>query len=514
MLRNRATGDGKNKTIPLPLDSSSVPQDAASAHSRVGRNILTTLLAQVLSWGMTFAVTLVLPRAIGDGGLGEWTLAGSFAVLFSLVAGLGTSTVLIRDIARKPDKAGEWASAALLLRVPLCVAAMGAGYLLARGLGYDTARCAAIVAALGVMALAQIGDVFGCVLRGLELIPRQNAATLLEKVITSGLTVWLALRFHQGQPLWPLLAVGAWGAAAGAGFSVWALRGRMRLAMPVRADVNELFRAGLPFLSIAVFVAVYGQADAVLLSKMSTTAAIGWYGLAKRLGGSTLVIPVALCSAMLPTLSRLYAQDQKQFLSAVRRLFHLVLIGVVPFVAILTLAPGQVLAILHYPPAFRHAVPVLILMGGGVVLWFLSQVAGTALIASDRQAAASRAAALSALFCVPLCAGCIFVAERGMGNGAVGAMASDLLLEAGMLALYMRALPPGLLGRESLSVLARATLAALPLVALFYGVHSRAALLLCVPGLALYGPLCVWLRCLSPSDVAALRGVFLRKAGA
>ena len=79
---------------------------------------------------------------------------------------------------------------------------------------------------------------------------------------------------------------------------------------------------------------------------------------------------------MLPTLSRVYREDRAAFDTAVRRLFNLLLICVVPFAAILILAPGQILALLHYPPAFRHGIPVLMLMGGAVVLWYLSNAAG------------------------------------------------------------------------------------------------------------------------------------------
>ena len=98
---------------------------AGMSRSRlVARNVLVTLATQILSWGLSFLVTLYLPRYVGSGGLGALTLAGSFAGIFSIGVGLGTSTVLTRDIARDPDRVGELTLAALALRLPLGLVAV------------------------------------------------------------------------------------------------------------------------------------------------------------------------------------------------------------------------------------------------------------------------------------------------------------------------------------------------------------------------------------------------------
>ena len=478
----------------------------------IARNVTVTLATQLLSWGMTFVVTLYLPRYLGDTGLGAITLAGSFAVVFSLLVSLGTSTVLIKEIARDRDRAGELVLAALATRLPLAVFAIGLGGLATAALRYHHDLQILIWIALAAMAFGQINDVLGSALRGLEEIPRQNAGALLEKVVTSVLTVALVL--HHA-PLWTFVAVGMAGSLVAFTIMVSAVRPHLgRLKRPSWVPMQRLVLTGLPFLTTAVFIAIYGQCDAILLSKMSSVAAIGWYGLAKRLGGTTMMIPTALTSAMLPTLSRVYHEDRLAFDASVRRLFNLLLICVVPFAAVLLLAPGQILALLHYPAAFRHSIPVLMLMGGAVVLWYLSNAAGTALIACDRQAALSRITGISALVSVPLCAGLIWLSQRFLANGAVGAMLCDVLIEAYMVTAYIRALPSGLFTWNSLGTLGRATAAALPIIALFYFVQDRQGLLLLIPGLLLYVPLCWMLRCLHPQDMQALRQMLRRRANA
>jgi O-antigen/teichoic acid export membrane protein len=479
---------------------------------KVVRNVSTTLLTQMLSWGVTFIVTLYLPRYLGDTGLGAITLAGSFAAVLSLGVALGTSTVLTKEIARDHAEAGPLVLAALAIRLPLGIVAVVLGVLATAALHYRPDLQMLIWIALAAMAFAQISDVFGAALRGLEEIPRQNAAALAEKVVTSALTVVLVLRHA---PLWTFAAVGLAGTLVAAGLCLAALRSRLKgICLPSWTSVRRLVIAGLPFLTTAVFIAVYGQSDALLLSKMSSVAAIGWYGLAKRLGGTTMMLPTALTSAMLPTLARTHHEDRAAFEVTVRRLFHLMLIIVVPFAAVLILAPGQILALLHYPPAFRHSIPVLMLMGGAVILWYLSNAAATALIACDRQAALSRITGVSALVSVPLCAGCIWLSQHFWANGAIGAMLSDVVLEAFMVVAYIQALPRGAFDRGSLAVLGRATAAALPIIGLFYFVRDKNGLLLLVPGLLLYVPLCLLLRCLPPQDIQMLQNFWRKRAHA
>ena len=509
-------GAGGRSLTPNPRPLAGEPQaqavsanPAPAAAPRVARNVATTLATQLLSWGMTFVVTLYLPRYIGDVGLGFLTLAASFASVFSLLVGLGTSTVLIKDIARNHGRAGELALASLVLRVPLGVAAVALGWGASWALGYDAHLRLLIVVALGVMAMGQITEALGCVLRGLEEIPRQNAAALAEKVVASVLTIVLVVL---RAPLALIIGAAALGSLASLAVVLTGLRRHIsHVARPSSSTIKAMVMAGMPFLTTAVFMAVYGQADALLLSKMSSVAAIGWYGLAKRLGGSTMVIPVALASALLPTLARLWETNKGQFAVSVQRLWNLMLIAVVPFAAVLGLAPARILALLHYPASFSHSIPVLVLMGGAVILWFLSQVAGTALIASDRQGAVSRIAGIAALLSIPVCAGCIWGAQHWLHNGAVGAMLSDVLVEGYLLMAYVRALPPRLLHPRSALVLGRALVAALPLVGLFHFVHSASGLAWIVPGLLAYLPLCLLLGCLSAQDVQALRNLLSRK---
>jgi O-antigen/teichoic acid export membrane protein len=249
---------------------------------------------------------------------------------------------------------------------------------------------------------------------------------------------------------------------------------------------------------------------------MSHLSDIGWYGLSKRLFGSTLFVPVALASAMLPTLSRLYREDKVLFNNVVRRFVGYMFLLVVPFSAVLMFAPRPLLAIMHAGPSFDGAIPVLIILGFSIILWFVSQAAATALIAQDGQDVLSRATGVAAAMAVPVCAGCIWLAQRTLSNGAIGAIVSDTIIELYLVTAYMRALPKGCVTVREFAVLGKAVIAAIPMVAPLYLIHGEhhiiiVAPLVMLPGLILFLPICYLLGCIRREDVDLVKVALGRK---
>ena len=90
------------------LDAQSPGAESTQGGSgRVARNIVATLATQLISWGLTFAVTLYLPRYVGDAGLGKLAFAASFMAIFGVIVPLGTGTLLVKEIARDRSRTGE-----------------------------------------------------------------------------------------------------------------------------------------------------------------------------------------------------------------------------------------------------------------------------------------------------------------------------------------------------------------------------------------------------------------------
>jgi O-antigen/teichoic acid export membrane protein len=485
-------------------------QDAQK--QRIGRNVLVTLITQLISWGLTFAVTLYLPRYVGDSGLGKLTFAASFVAVFGVVVPLGTSLMLVKEIARDRSRTGELLMAALAVRIPLSILMTALAVLFAFLLGYTAVMQALIlVAALG-MIVGTLNDAFGAVLQGQENLTRQNAGVLINKFLTSALTIFLILRHA---PLWALAAIGIWTGIVSLLVNASAFRVLLpTLRVPRLETIKTLALAGLPFMGWTVFQTLYGQTDPIVLKFVANDQTVGWYAAAFRLVCTTLFLPTALTTALLPTLSRLHHENQADFRQLARRMLGLVMLCGVPISLVLILLPDRLVSLLHYPAGFQHSIPVLRVGGVGVLLWFAGNALGTTIFALDGQARMFRASMMSSLIGIPGCFLCSFVAHHFWHNGAVGAIASDVLLEMYLVWTYLRLLPQDTFDVESLRGIGRCVMASLPMAALLAFLSAFGwGLWSLLPCVLVYAAMCFWLGCLKPQDLAMARQVFVRKRG-
>lgn len=482
--------------------------------NRVARNVAVSIANQIVTWMLSFWVTIKLPEYLGASGLGQFALASSVAGLCAMVITLGTSTVLVREIARDHGRASDLVAAALGTRVPLSIIAVIICVVASQALHYSHRVMGLVVIAEGAIVMSSFNDALGAALQGLEQIPKQNLGQFVERLIASIGTVVLLLA---GAPMWALLGISIVSNACAFVLNVILVLPYVpRIWFPSIASMRDLVRAGLPFATTTVFSSLYSQCDAPILNQLATVSMIGWYNLGRRLLGAVLFLPVALTGALLPTLSRLNSEDPDAFTSTLRRMTNLVLVAAVPFTALLLFGPRQVLAILHCQKGFGGSIPVLQIFGVGFIAWYLSQVVGAGLIASDRQAALSRITGLAALVSAPLCAALVAAAQALWRNGAVGAAAGDVMVECYLLVSYVRASMRSPLDTGSVAVFLKSAAAAVPLALLLIATRSVAStgmiVLAGAAGAIAYVPLTAALKCWDPQDLSMIRGLAAHRA--
>ena len=510
----RVSGDPPSPPSPSSLVDTGVEEESRSR--RVARNVLVTLATQLISWGLAFAVTLYLPRYAGDAGLGRLAFAAAFVSLFSVFVPLGTSTVLIKEIAQNRARTGELLLAAVFMRLPLGLLmtgmAIGAIALLHRASPshFPAQTCLLVsIAALGIV-VAALNDALASALQGQEKLPRQSLSALIEKFLYSGLMIGL---IFARSPLWMIVAVPLVTSTVSLFVNLTAFGALWpTLRLPQWATIRHLALAGMPFFAMVVFRMIYNQVDIPLLSLMTDDRTVGWYTASARLLGSTLFIPVALATALLPSLTRLYAEAPEQFLPAVRRVIGLVMLCAVPIALPLILLPRKILLeFLHYPATFAHSAPILALYGFGVILWYLSQITGTALIVMGRQDAMCRASMIALALTLVGCLVGIPVAHHFLGNGGIGAASADVGVEIYMNLAFLAALPRGTFDRGNGLAFAKSLLAIVPMIALMCLARGIYLWVGIGAGLMIYVALCYLLGCLHKQDIETLKQALIRR---
>ncbi len=424
------------------------------------RGGLSLLSTQPVTWTASLLAAVLVPRYLGDEGLGHYAVVITLANLAGLVASLGVPNYLRRQIARQPDRVAGLGSTALALSLVSAFAV--AALLLAATalLGHRAPQAAPLTIALLGMIVGAPQTVLFSLFVGQERHAR--FAWLNAAAATGSTAAGIAVLVLGGD----LIAYMVAGLVASGVVTLasWRSAG-FRLARAALAPslLLDLARCGLPFLGWNVALQVYGEVDKLLLGAMAQDAVVGWYAAAYRIISIPGFIPTLIITPLLPVLARC-AGDVPLARQTLRQSLVVALVLTVPLCGLIVATAPAIPGLLGWPPPFEHAVPLLQILALHIPLVAVDMVLGTALIALGREHKWLIVGIVAAVFNPALNLLCIPYFEHQAGNGAIGAAVVTVLTELLMLTGALVLMPSGLLERAFLGVSARIGLAAVCLV--------------------------------------------------
>jgi O-antigen/teichoic acid export membrane protein len=476
----------------------------------VGRNFSAALLTQVVSWALALVTNLFLPGYLEPKQFAQFALAIAFSTGIGSLIGQGVGRLLVRDIAREPDRAGEYLRAALLLRIPQWLAGIVAGTVLPNLLGYPDDTRLLIQLATTVMIVQQCHIILIAVLQGLERFQRSNVSQMAEKAGMVGAVLVLVLL---RQPLWTFVIATTAGPTVGLAINSWTLarvlRETARGSHPPRnvSTMGYLWRESGTLMAGQVFFALKDPLNQVMMSRFAGPEAGAWFALAYRLIGSSMIVPVAMATVTMPRMARALAMGGDSFRKEVAQQLRTVFLLTVPISALLVFATVPLLELLHFYPKYAGAVPVFRVWGSALALWSISVVAANALVAADGQSQVARFS-LWALAIHPFSSAlCIRGAETVLSNGAVGSVVANILIELFLMANFVLRLPKGSVRLIEWDRLLRSVAAAVPTAFLLSRIESKEQLWIVLPAMAVYAVGCLVFRAVGAEEMAMLSRV-------
>jgi O-antigen/teichoic acid export membrane protein len=435
--------------VDLPVN---LPPPFMNTRVLVARNAFFMLLSQLATTALSFATVPLIARALGSTDYGVWWLGGAIAGVAALFIDWGLDGYIVFAVARSRERAPNLLAAGTLFRLGMGVAIVlpleGALLLL----GYD-AKTRIVATLLYFSALVNsIAAGAIAVVRGLERMGGPAAARVGTEVMHTAL-VFTALAL--GATITGFAMADVMGAFAGLVFSTRAV---MRVkVLPTGASVGivrELLRGGAPFLLWSSILVLQPALESVLLSKLASHDAVGWYGASIRLVGFLLFPAGVLQTVFMPTLARLHAESGDEYGKTARDSLRVALlvgapIGVGTFVFA---EPGVALV---FGSGFAQAATILRALGVYVLVVFVNIALSTILVSSGRtmtwstMKAAMVAAGAAVSFVV------IPYFQQSANNGGLGAAAVTVGAEVTMFVLGLFLLPKGILEKRTLLDAAR-----------------------------------------------------------
>jgi O-antigen/teichoic acid export membrane protein len=330
---------------------SAVPQERFGDHltilSGTGQNIAGLAIFVVA----TFAMNILISRALGASALGTITLATQFAFVGGAAARFGMDMAAVRRVAIDVGKGEPGRVRAVMARAAAIAAAVGGAVALlvflgagrlASSLSGPPAAFRAAALALPFVALCQVylGGT-----RGLKVMRHTLSIYWVgQPLLWIAVTVigWL-VRKSVGMSV--LAYAVSWCLATLVGWLVWRRETRSFTPLPAEPnEVAELVRYGAPRAPAALLAQLLFWTDYFVFSHYAHGAELGVYAAAVRVAQALVLFLIAVNYMFSPFVADLHARSERERLDALfKTLTRWVVAGSLPILLLLLIVPGPVL---------------------------------------------------------------------------------------------------------------------------------------------------------------------------
>jgi O-antigen/teichoic acid export membrane protein len=361
---------------------------SAADAKRAARNVGVLVLASILSKGILFGWQIVLTNWIGAFDNGIYTTVFAMFAIGAPLANLSMGLIAIREIARKPDAIGQYATSMLFTQTVLSLLAY-IGILSITYVIYDGIN-PTIVAFAAIGGLSLIVDMFGNIANDLFIAQEQMVITSSMEIIQIIVRVGLAAYALWGG--WGLLGIYVATIAAGVLRSVtlWAihaLRG-LKLEFPLQWDAITLplLLNSVPLAAAAMLSLGYDHADKLMMTAFLDETSTGYLAPAFLIHfGIIEILSTTILVAMYPLLSRLHNDGNGEtFGFVVEKLARLLLMVALPIVLILTVFADDVVRLL-FTDDYLPTIAILRIYVWYTLFTIVGNVFSKALIIQNRQ---------------------------------------------------------------------------------------------------------------------------------
>jgi O-antigen/teichoic acid export membrane protein len=398
-----------------------------SNRRKIALNIFFLGSSQGIAWILNSIYIIVVPRYLGPSGIGLLTIVAAVAAIVNSIAGLGTSTYLLREVARDPEKSRPLIGANIILNTALCIIGWIGVILVFQVLPVeDNMRLVVYInAAVAVMAVS-IAPMQNA-LQGMDQMQYQFITTFFNKGLRTILSIAFAL-LHLGVVMVAAVDI-IWSVPIVWLYIVWFNKHSKAIFTTDPLPYKQLIKGGIPFLIYEICLNIYLQLDHLLLGFMVSQEMVGYYGVAFRLMGTFMLIPQVLGNAILPTLSRMAVDpNEDKMHDTSRKLLTFTLCFSLP-VSVGCTVMAEPFINLFYGDKFGNTVPILIILGWVVAPTYLGIGLYQILVAQNKQTRWIKVLVAGTILNLGLNFSLIQLFQQNYNNGGIGAAISLFITE-------------------------------------------------------------------------------------
>lgn len=352
--------------------------------SKVASNTLYLSLSSVLALCIALGFHAFLARMLGVERFGEFSFALSFISLFAVLVEFSLDSVIVRDVARDPAKAGTYFGNALVLKGLLFLVAIALVAIIASILGYPyKIRLLLYILSLGLL----FDGVTKCCASLFHAAQRMRypAALLVTERILFALLGLVAVSLHGSVIAIVVCYVAAQAMTQLASLVLVQRELRLKAERIEYGVCKGLARHASSFFAISLIAAAYADIDKLFLFSMQGEMAVGFYAAAYKLVTVPTRFSNAFHNAIYPVLAERAALPGRELLAETyQRSMRYLLFGAIPMAIGTTVFAEPIMRAIYGQAYVAGAIALQILIWA-YVLEFFNPFFARVLFALDKQ---------------------------------------------------------------------------------------------------------------------------------
>lgn len=416
-------------------------------YKKVFYNTATQTVGKIITASSTLLVTILIGRALGEAGFGEFTKIFVFVGYFYTLADFGLNSVYVK-IARKPGEIAllkNLLGLRLILGISLAVSAIVISLLVPYDIQNQTGFSPAVKLAIAIASLTIITQAL--ITTANSYFQKSLRYDLATVAAVSGSLIFLIGTYWVSGNNPGLLSYTSTYVFSGlttvliAYLLIFKKTGSWITPLFSQKRVKELLSQSWPVGLALILNIIYFRIDIFILSNLRPAQEVGIYGLAYQFFEASLAIPIFFSNALYPILIKIYRDDRAGFNNKVSHWLKILTVISTLMVVALFVVAGLIPYI--YNGQFGGSTAALRILALGAPFFFLTAVLWHALIIFGRQKTLIYIYLSGAIF--NLLANLAFIPAYGYLAAAVITVASEAFIFALLTMVYLRSynLPAG-----------------------------------------------------------------------
>lgn len=349
-----------------------------SSSTVILKNIAAIFSSTAVSRVAKFLFIVQSAVFLGPALFGDFSMVATITAFFVILANMGISKFMIRELSRDPAHSASYLSHAILINAVLGFS-LWAAALAWQGDAADNNITLLFILTVGMAGILDcVIDCFAALFASRQEMGRHSFNNALINTLIFG-SAALLMQTHGSITLFAC---------------AFLCSSLLRLLLAARLSYRHyekpslrglsltqsrfLMRAGLPFAMSQIFVFIYYFIDILMVEHYWGSAAVGQYNAAFRIIEIFLSLASIITAALFPAVSALHAQDREKMTRTVRRAIELVVAFFLPACLVIAWHADFIVTLL-YGESFLPAIRPLAILMIGVAVIFPSTLMGSSL---------------------------------------------------------------------------------------------------------------------------------------